>query len=421
MGVNEQEMLGLALGWDRIHYRVVILILLPGGSWVESSEVRNGRFCQCLKSCAMLGLSLQHQDKDIRMPSPVKKKTFNPGIKDLTYVVFEEKMETGNGVFEWHKFPMPKQIPGFQFSLRICRTRTRRHFTVILCAKKPRGMSEEEMGSKLSGMKLRGSITLTQTSATGTRTMHGTIFKPNDYEEHNRAEVRAGFIKYDTYKYNPENSCPAFSGWIFGNDQENNSPVCVGPTPGVEGDREAAGDHSKLDRSMNSYEEAKRRRSRATESRAKQLKLSKEREEKKKARHSAKKDVEREMEKILGHPLFHSHPPEWVKTEARKRVASKGYSPTWLVTEWFGDNRPITLEDKKDFGERNGQSAAIQQTEKLQEEKIHSDLSKNLTTSEEDVVRDFNQDDCMTFEADRDFYTVGGVSNLKMEVSIHHF
>ena len=41
MGVNEQEMLGLALGWDRIHYRVVILILLPGGSWVESSEVRN--------------------------------------------------------------------------------------------------------------------------------------------------------------------------------------------------------------------------------------------------------------------------------------------------------------------------------------------------------------------------------------------
>ncbi len=41
MGVNEQEMLGLALGWDRIHYRVVILIVLPGRSWVESSEVRN--------------------------------------------------------------------------------------------------------------------------------------------------------------------------------------------------------------------------------------------------------------------------------------------------------------------------------------------------------------------------------------------
>ena len=277
------------------------------------------------------------------------------------------------------------------------------------------GSSEEEMGSKLSGMKLRGSITLTQTSATGTRTMHGTIFKPNDYEEHNR-EVTAGFIKYDTYKYNPENSCPAFSGWIFGNDQQNNSPACVGPTPGVEGDREAAGDHSKLDRSMNSYEEAKRRRSRATESRAKQLKLSQEREEKKKARYSAKKDVEREMEKILGHPLFHSHPSEWVKTEARKIVASKGYSPPWLVTEWFGDNCPKTLE------EPDGQSsAAIQQTEKLQEEKIHSDLSKNLTTSEEDVVRDFNQDHCMTFEADRDFYTVGGVSNLKMEVSIHHY
>ena len=79
------------------------------------------------------------------------------------------------------------------------------------------------------------------------------------------------------------------------------------------------------------------------------------------------------------------------------------------------------MEDKKNFGERNGQSAAIQQTEKLQEEKIHSDLSKNLMTSEEDVVRDFNRNDCMTFEADRDFYTVGEVSNLKMEVSIHHY
>ena len=98
---------------------------------------------------------------------------------------------------------------------------------------------------------------------------------------------------------------------------------------------------------MNSYEEARRKRSRATKSRAKQLKLSQEREEKKKARYSAKKDVEREMEKILGHPLFHSHPSEWVKTEARKIVASKGYSPPRLVTEWFGDNR---LENKKDFG-----------------------------------------------------------------------
>ena len=56
-------------------------------------------------------------------------------------------------------------------------------------------------------------------------------------------------------------------------------------------------------------------------------------------------------------------------------------------------------------------------------QQIHSDLSKNLITSEEDVVRDFNQDDWMTFEADahRDFYTVGGVSNLKMEVSLHHY
>ena len=173
------------------------------------------------------------------MSSLASNKTFNPRVKELENFSFQKKMVAGNGVFEWHRFKMPEQIPGLKFSLRICRTVIKtasgqsspsklkqngivvnnisNYFSIQLCIEKGKKMPEEKMRSKLSGLKLRGTLMLTQTSATRVHTMNGAIFKPNSYEEHSK-EVTKGFIPYGTYKYDPKSSRPAFTGWFFGTD-----------------------------------------------------------------------------------------------------------------------------------------------------------------------------------------------------------
>lgn len=99
---------------------------------------------------------------------------------------------------------------------------------------------------------------------------------------------------------------------------------------------------SKLERSLNQCEEAKRRRSEGPHRRAKQLKLEQERANeaaiRKKARFCMSKEVTKQVELILGHSVAHSHPPQKVQQEARLIVARKGYPPEWLVQEWFGQD-----------------------------------------------------------------------------------
>ena len=175
-----------------------------------------------------------------RMASPARNMTFNPKIRELANFSFEKEMEAGDGVFNWHTFRMP-QIPGFKFFLRICRTKIKvlpsgqmqpdkltkdgsnvdnisNYFSVQLCVEKGRRKSEEKMRSELSEVKLRGTLILTQTSASGIHTMAGTIFGPNEHEEHYK-EISSGLIQYGTYKYNPKSTRPAFTGWFFGTEQ----------------------------------------------------------------------------------------------------------------------------------------------------------------------------------------------------------
>ena len=182
------------------------------------------------------------------MVSLTRNMTFNPKIRELTEFTFEKKLEAGDGVFTWHEFEM-RQIPGFKFFLRICRTRIamspneqlqpRRltidgindvdnisnYFSVQLCVEKGPGTSD------LSGLKLRGTLMLTQTAESGIHihTMAGTIFGPNEDEEHYK-EISRGLIQYGDYKYDPKSTRPAFSGWFFGTENptfidQNNSHV----------------------------------------------------------------------------------------------------------------------------------------------------------------------------------------------------
>lgn len=169
------------------------------------------------------------------MASPARNMTFNPKIRELVNFSFEKELEAGNGVFNWHTFRMP-QIPGFKFFLRICRTKIKtlskgqvqpdkltrdgsnvdnisNYFSVQLCVEKGKRKSEE-----LSGVKLRGTLILTQTSSSGIHTMAGTIFGPNEHEEHYK-EISSGLIEYGTYKYNPKSTRPAFNGWFFGTEK----------------------------------------------------------------------------------------------------------------------------------------------------------------------------------------------------------
>ena len=97
------------------------------------------------------------------------------------------------------------------------------------------------MRSKLSGLKLRGTLMLTQTSATRTHTMDGTMFKPNSYEEHSK-EVTHGFVPCGTYKYNHKSCRPAFTGWFFETetpiftDWKHSHVVVIGDTMSSEAD-----------------------------------------------------------------------------------------------------------------------------------------------------------------------------------------
>ena len=97
------------------------------------------------------------------------------------------------------------------------------------------------MRSKLSGLKLRGTLMLTQTSATRTYTMDGTIFKPNSTEEHAK-EVTNGFIPCGIYKYNHKSCRPAFTGWFFETetpiftDWKHSHVVVIGDTMSSEAD-----------------------------------------------------------------------------------------------------------------------------------------------------------------------------------------
>ena len=99
---------------------------------------------------------------------------------------------------------------------------------------------------------------------------------------------------------------------------------------------------SKLERSFNQWEEAKRRRSEGPQRRAKEQKLEQERANeaavRKKGRYCMNKEVTKHMELILGHSVAQSHPPQKVQKEARLIVARKGYPPQWLMQEWFGEN-----------------------------------------------------------------------------------
>ena len=99
------------------------------------------------------------------------------------------------------------------------------YFSVQLCVEKGTRRSESE----LSGLKLRGTLMLTQISDSGIHTMAGTIFGPNEHEEHYK-EISRGLIEYGDYKYNPKSTRPAFSGWFFGTENptfidQNNSHV----------------------------------------------------------------------------------------------------------------------------------------------------------------------------------------------------
>ena len=146
-------------------------------------------------------------------------------IPAMNHFEFEEKIAAG--VFELRSFLMP-QIPGFEFSIRICENkhlalpdRISHYFSVQLCVKKGPRKSEVKMRSELSDFQLEGTLNLTQNFGRWKpHCMRGVIFKPNVYEEQ-QEKITTELLEYDTYEYNPKTSRPAFVGWHFGTKKTN--------------------------------------------------------------------------------------------------------------------------------------------------------------------------------------------------------
>ena len=143
---------------------------------------------------------------------------------------------------------------------------------------------------------------------------------------------------------------------------------------------------SKLERSLNQCEEAKRRRSEGPHRRAKQLKLEQERANeaaiRKKARYCMSKEVTKQVELILGHSVAHSHPPQKVQQEARLIVARKGYPPEWLVQEWFGQDWARIVNpaaNPEDPIEKKDNSIAASDNE-------HADVQHTTTSSPDSPI-----------------------------------